>query len=174
MALNLQGVRKRCLREEGSVRGETSRTFWNLVNGNLCVWLYAANARLCDWLCECVFECVLVCALLISRCTAHFLAHLILAGVLEQKKKQMKKLAAAFFPIRSQWSRKLKTFSLQSIKNNGRWQRNHSPSAKRRRMQSPVSSLQLLPPTPFCMGETVARIKLICMYVCLWVCAGIG
>lgn len=69
-------------------RGKTSRTFWNLVNGNLCVWLYAANARLCDCVCECVCLSVYWCALLISRCTAHFLAHLILAGVLEQRRSR--------------------------------------------------------------------------------------
>lgn len=66
--------------------------FGILVNGNLCVWLYAANARLCD----CVCVCMSVYALLISRCTEHFLAHLILAGVLEEhgriRQQQQKKL----------------------------------------------------------------------------------
>lgn len=50
----------------------------------------------------------------------------------------------------------------------------------RRVRKGAACSLQLPSPTPFCMGETVARIKLICMYVCILmcmcvcVCAGIG
>lgn len=115
-------------------------------------WEFMCMALCCK--CQTLWLAVRVCVwVCIGLCAAYQSLHSALFGALNFSWRPRTEEEAdeetggcdlcAFFPIRSQWSRKLKTFSLQSIKNNGRWQRNHSPSAKRRRMQSPVSSCSL-------------------------------
>lgn len=169
MALNLHGMRRGCLRISGDVLEQDFLAFWSMG-----IYVYGFMLQMPDFATVCVYVCV---------CAAYQSLHRALFGALNfswHPRRAWKNQAVAaeetdwrdhcaFFPIRSQWSRKLKTFSLQSIKNNGRRQRNHSPSAKRRRMQyathpPPPLSSSLSPSHP-----TVARIKLICMYVCICV-----
>lgn len=152
---------KRVFADRGGSIG--CRTFWYFGQ-----WEFMCMALCCK--CQTLRLCVCAC---VCVCAAYQSLHRALFGALNFSWRPRRaeetgwRVHCALFPIRSQWSRKLKTFSLQSIKNNGRRQRNHSPSAKRRRMQyaAPPPSIIIFSP----LHQTVARIKLICMCICMYV-----